>query len=105
VNNNGLDFLTSVNAEVKSVFSGKVTSVFNIPGAGYNIIITHGTYKTVYSGLSSSNVSVGGQVSAGQVLGNVIDSGDGYILHFELWRINESGVGAPQNPELWIKRR
>lgn len=105
VNNNGVDFLTSANAEVKSVFSGKVTSVFNIPGAGYNIIVTHGTYKTVYSGLTNANVSVGSQVSSGQSLGTVMDSGEGYLLHFELWRINETGIGTPQNPELWIKRR
>jgi murein DD-endopeptidase MepM/ murein hydrolase activator NlpD len=48
---------------------------------------------------------VGSQVSSGQSLGTVMDSGEGYLLHFELWRINETGIGTPQNPELWIKRR
>jgi murein DD-endopeptidase MepM/ murein hydrolase activator NlpD len=50
VNNNGVDFTTDKNASALAVFSGKVTSIFSIPGAGQNVIVTHGSYKTVYSG-------------------------------------------------------
>lgn len=104
VNNNGVDFITSSNAPVLAVFNGTVTSVFPIAGAGYNIIITHGTYKTVYSGLAGVNVTVGTKVSTKQAIGTVADNGDGYMLHFELWRVTET-AGVAQNPELWLKKK
>jgi septal ring factor EnvC (AmiA/AmiB activator) len=104
VNNKGVDFITSANAEIHTVFSGTVTSVFNIQGAGMNVIITHGAYKTVYSGLQNVSVAVGGKVNAKDKIGTVADNGEGYVLHFELGKVSEAGW-VPQNPELWLKRR
>ena len=104
VNNKGIDFITSANAEILTVFSGTVTSVFNIQGAGMNVIVTHGTYKTVYSGLQNVYVSVGSKVNTKDKIGNVADNGEGYVLHFELGKVSEAGW-VPQNPELWLKRR
>lgn len=104
VNSNGVDFVTEKEASVQAVFGGTVTSVFNIPGAGQNIIVTHGTYKTVYSGLASVNVSVGDKVTMKQKLGTVIYDGEEYTLHFEIWKVNAE-AGVAQNPELWIKKR
>ncbi len=104
LNNNGVDFTTQQGEAVLSVFSGKVTSVFSIPGAGYNIIVTHGTYKTVYSGLAQVNVKVGDKVSAKQNLGSVGLTDDEAVLHFELWSVN-STKGAAQNPESWMRKR
>ena len=104
VNNKGVDFITSANAEIFSVFSGTVTSVFNIQGAGMNVIVTHGAYKTVYSGLQNVVVAVGTKVNAKDKIGAVVDNGEGYVLHFELGKVSEAGW-VPQNPELWLKRR
>ena len=104
VNNKGVDFITSANAEILTVFSGTVTSVFNIQGAGMNVIVTHGAYKTVYSGLQNVYVSVGAKVNTKDKIGTVADNGEGYILHFELGKVSEAGW-IPQNPELWLKRR
>jgi murein DD-endopeptidase MepM/ murein hydrolase activator NlpD len=104
VNNKGVDFITSANAEIHTVFSGTVTSVFNIQGAGMNVIITHGAYKTVYSGLQNVSVTVGGKVNAKDKIGTVADNGEGYVLHFELGKVSDAGW-VPQNPELWLKRR
>jgi septal ring factor EnvC (AmiA/AmiB activator) len=104
VNNKGVDFITSANAEIFSVFSGTVTSVFNIQGAGMNVIVTHGAYKTVYSGLQNVVVAVGTKVNAKDKIGAVADNGEGYVLHFELGKVSEAGW-VPQNPELWLKRR
>lgn len=104
LNNNGVDFTTKQGENVLCVFGGKVTSVFSIPGAGYNIIVTHGTYKTVYSGLSQVSVKVGDKVNAKQSLGNVGMTDDEAVLHFELWSVN-STKGTAQNPESWIKKR
>lgn len=104
VNNKGVDFITSANAEIYSVFSGTVTSVFNIQGAGMNVIVTHGAYKTVYSGLQDVKVAVGSKVNAKDKIGSVADNGEGYVLHFELGKVSETGW-VPQNPELWLKKR
>lgn len=104
VNNKGVDFITSANAEIFTVFNGTVTSVFNIQGAGMNVIVTHGAYKTVYSGLQNVYVSVGSKVNTKDKIGNVADNGEGYVLHFELGKVSEAGW-VPQNPELWLKRR
>ena len=104
VNNKGVDFITSANAEIFTVFNGTVTSVFNIQGAGMNVIVTHGAYKTVYSGLQNVYVSVGAKVNTKDKIGTVADNGEGYILHFELGKVSEAGW-VPQNPELWLKRR
>jgi murein hydrolase activator len=81
-----------------------VTSVFNIPGAGQNVIITHGSYKTVYSGLANVSVSVGDKVTSKQSLGTIQSDGEEYTLHFEVWKVGSDG-GSAQNPELWIKKR
>ena len=104
LNNNGVDFTTKQGESVLCVFGGKVTSVFSIPGAGYNIIVTHGTYKTVYSGLAQVSVKVGDKVSSKQSMGSVGLTDDEAVLHFELWSVN-STKGTAQNPESWIKRR
>ena len=104
VNNKGVDFITSANADIYTVFNGTVTSVFNIQGAGMNVIVNHGAYKTVYSGLQNVYVSVGSKVNTKDKIGNVADNGEGYVLHFELGKVSEAGW-VPQNPELWLKRR
>jgi septal ring factor EnvC (AmiA/AmiB activator) len=104
VNNNGVDFSTTAGSNALAIFSGTVTSVFNIPGAGQNVIITHGSYKTVYSGLGNVSVKVGDKVSSKQSLGTIQSDGEEYTLHFEVWKVGSDG-GSAQNPELWIKKR
>lgn len=104
VNSNGVDFTSDKDAAVLAVFEGKVTSIFTIPGAGQNVIVTHGTYKTVYSGLNNVNVSIGDKVAIKQKIGTVLFDGEEFTLHFEIWKVN-SEAGAAQNPELWLKRR
>lgn len=104
INNNGVDFTTEKNTQALAVFSGTVTSVFSIPGAGQNVIITHGNYKTVYSGLSTVSVKSGDRITAKQSIGSVLDDGEQVVLHFELWKVTPEG-GVPQNPALWLKKR
>lgn len=104
VKNNGVDFVTEKNAAALAIFAGTVTSVFNIPGAGQNVIVTHGTYKSVYSGLADVSVKVGDKVSIKQKLGTVMFDGEENTLHFEIWKVSAE-AGAAQNPEGWIKRK
>lgn len=104
VNNNGMDFTTEDGAYALAVFGGKVTSVFSIAGAGQNVIVTHGSYKTVYSGLSNVTVKVGDTVDVKQKLGTILIDDDENTLHFEVWKVESTG-GKAQNPELWLKKR
>jgi len=104
VKNNGVDFITEKNAGALTIFAGTVTSVFNIPGAGQNVIVTHGTYKSVYSGLADVNVKVGDKVALKQKIGTVMFDGEENTLHFEIWKVSAES-GAAQNPETWIKRK
>ncbi|MFM7106242.1 MAG: murein hydrolase activator EnvC family protein, partial [Flavobacteriales bacterium] len=104
VNNNGVDFGTEKGASALAVFGGKVTSVFSIPGVGQNVIVTHGSYKSVYSGLENVSVAVGDKVTARQIIGKVSSDSDEYTLHFEIWKVGGE-AGSAQNPENWIKKR
>ncbi|MFN5619809.1 MAG: murein hydrolase activator EnvC family protein [Flavobacteriales bacterium] len=104
VNNNGVDFTTEKGANALAIFGGKVTSIFTIPGAGQNVIVTHGSYKTVYSGLETVAVKIGDALTTKQKLGTIMYDGEDYTLHFEVWKVG-ADAGAAQNPELWIKKR
>lgn len=59
---------------------------------------------TLYGHLSEVQVAPGEQVSAGQQIGLVGNSGDisGSALHFEV-RVGENNYSAVRNPELWVK--
>jgi murein DD-endopeptidase MepM/ murein hydrolase activator NlpD len=96
--NKGIDILTADNnTEVYAVSKGVVTKIVKLPIGGTSIIISHGTYRTVYASLASALVSEGDEVKARQKIGIVKKSSDGSILHFELWKDLE-----PQNPEHWL---
>lgn len=103
IENNGVDISTEEGANVLAVFGGTVTSVFTIPGAGKNVIVTHGAYKTVYSHLEAVTVKKGDTVDAGAALGNVLTISGKHICHLEIWKMTKEG-GTPQNPELWISK-
>lgn len=102
--NNGIDISTEAGTEVTTVFGGTVTSVFTIPGAGQNVIVTHGAYKSVYTHLQNVAVTKGDEVVAGEAIGQVLPIGGRHIAHLEIWKMTKDG-GLPQNPELWISKR
>jgi murein DD-endopeptidase MepM/ murein hydrolase activator NlpD len=95
--NRGIDVLAAENAEVYAVSKGVVTRIGNLPMGGISIIVSHGTYRTVYASLSSALVHIGDEVKSRQKIGIVKKSYDGPVLHFELWKDFE-----PQNPEQWL---
>ncbi|MEJ6505630.1 MAG: peptidoglycan DD-metalloendopeptidase family protein [Crocinitomicaceae bacterium] len=101
-NNNGVDISCRTGAETRAVFAGKVTAVFPIAGAGKVVILKHGNYRTVYSNLKESFVSIGDEVKIKSSLGVVMnqDSGLGQ-LHFEIHFV--SGLTTKSlNPSLWV---
>jgi len=101
-NNNGIDISTAKNSEARAIFSGKVSSVFTIPGAGKAVIIRHGDFLTVYSNLGEVFVKEGDAVITRQRIGTILtDSDEGKTeLHLEIWRGSNR-----MNPEDWIAGR
>jgi septal ring factor EnvC (AmiA/AmiB activator) len=102
-NNNGVDISAPKSAQVRAVFEGEVTSVLSIPGAGKVVIIRHGNYRTVYSNLQESYVSVGTKVSTKQAIGSLlpIDGETLSVAHFEIHQVADGQV-VRINPSLWI---
>jgi murein hydrolase activator len=103
IDNKGIDITTDKEAEVRSIFNGEVTSVFTIPGAGQNVIVTHGAYKSVYTNLKQVTVKKGDQVAAKETIGVVLSEGSKSIAHLEIWKVSSAG-GTPLNPSYWISK-
>ena len=103
-NNNGIDISCRSGAPIRAIFSGKVTAVFPIPGAGKVIILKHGNYRTVYSNLKESFVSIGDEVKTKTEIG-IVSATESSLgtLHFEVHLV--SGMTTKSlNPSLWIDR-
>ncbi|MCB9247368.1 MAG: M23 family metallopeptidase [Ignavibacteriales bacterium] len=78
-----------------------VSAIEWIPGYGSVLIITHrDNFRTVYGHLTDINVLEGNKVYAGDLIGNVSESLEGSILHFEIW--NERNY---QNPQDWLVKK
>jgi len=106
VPNNGIDIATNKDAQVRAVFEGTVSAIFSIPGAGKNVILNHGGYRTVYTNLKEVFVSKGQKISAKEALGVVLtDEVDGKTeAHIEIWKVSEKGT-TKEDPAKWIFRR
>lgn len=102
-NNRGIDISSPKNAQVRAIFDGEVTSVLSIPGAGKVVIIKHGNYRTVYSNLKDTYVSVGTKVTTKKVIGSLlsIDKQNISVSHFEIHHVVGSEVTC-LNPTLWV---
>lgn len=98
--NIGITIQTVSGANVKSVFEGVVTTVYDVAGS-QTVTIKHGKYFTTYYNLASVNVSKGATVSMGQVIGRAAqnDDGDGEIIF--VVNVESNFV----NPESWLKNR
>ena len=97
--NNGIDIATDQNTIVRTVFDGTISRIFFIKGAGKAILINHGEYFSVYSGLKEISVKVGEKVLSKEKIGTVItqESELKTELHFEIWKGYEK-----QDPSKWL---
>lgn len=104
VENNGIDIVTTKNANVRAIFGGKVTSVLIIPGAGKVIMVSHGEYRTVYANLQEVFVKKGELLSAKQNIGKLLINEEGVSeSHLEIWKIASTGMNTV-NPSLWLSK-
>ena len=97
--NNGINIATNENAIIRSVFNGRVSRIFFIKGEGKAVLINHGEYFTVYSGLKTVSVKLGDEVLTKEQIGTVLtdNSEKKTELHFEIWQGYDK-----LNPSLWL---
>jgi len=94
-----LDLAGKTGDPVKAALKGTVLHVDNNRTLGNFIILKHGEYQTLYGHLSAVNVSTGDEVSQGQVIGKVGETGytTGPHLHFEVFK-NGNRINGAINP-------
>ena len=99
---NAIDIGTPTGTALRAANSGTVVAVSYEYSGGYYIAIDHGGgYSTRYFHLSAQYVSVGQQVSRGELIGRTGSSGaavTGPHLHFELHAPRANGTIGPVNP-------
>lgn len=101
IRNNGINIATDKGELARAVFEGTVVSVMAITSTNIAIIVKHGDYFTVFSGLDRSFVSQGDVVQPGKALGTVHTNLQGKTeLHFELWKGKQY-----QNPAGWLAKK
>ena len=86
--NNGVDIVTEKNAKVNAIFDGKISRIFVVKGEGKAILISHGEFYTVYSGLQEVVVETGEKVLTREKIGEVRynEKEQRSLLHFEIWK-------------------
>ena len=98
LNSKGIDIRGQQGAMARAIFDGEVSSIFQY-GSTYIVMLRHGSYISVYSGLKSVSVRKGQKVKTKDSLGVIGTDPDGhYTLHFQLRR--ESTL---LNPEHWVR--
>jgi murein hydrolase activator len=103
MDNKGVDIRTSAGAGARAVFEGTVSTAMYINGGGWTVMVNHGNFFTVYSGLQSVSVKTNQKVSTKQALGVVGANDYGEpTMHFEIWKVGKGSTAL--NPEAWIAR-
>ena len=93
----GVDLAAVPGAPVLAANGGRVIFAgWNDYGYGYTIVLAHGPFTTLYGHLSEIYVSCRQDVSPGQIIGGVGNTGNssGPHLHFEI----RYGTDSPQDP-------
>lgn len=99
INNKGIYIQTTTGADARAVYEGEVTTCM-VMGSTYAIIVQHGNYRTVYTGIQTPAVKPGDKVQAKQTIGRIASNPDDdnkTELQFQVWQDREL-----LNPELWL---
>ncbi len=97
--NDGINIQTAQGEKVKTIFTGEVRAVAFIPTLGNTVIVSHGEYFTVYSGLKDVTVKKGQKVVTNQEIGKMLVNSEGISeLRFQI-RKNTLAL----DPQAWLK--
>jgi murein hydrolase activator len=101
IDNDGINIQTKEKEKVKAVFEGEVREVFYLPGTGNSVMIKHGEFFTVYSGLREVYVKKGQKVNTQQEIGEVVTNAEGVSeLRFQIRK-----KLTPLDPQQWLMKR
>lgn len=99
IDNDGINIQTAQNEKVRSIFGGEVKMVAFLPSIGNTVIIAHGEYFTVYSGLKDVYVKKGQKITTGQEIGLLQVNSEGVSeLRFQIRKHT-----IPLNPQVWLR--
>ncbi|MBQ0056920.1 MAG: peptidoglycan DD-metalloendopeptidase family protein [Bacteroidales bacterium] len=98
--NYSITISTAVGAHACAVFEGTVKKVVRT-SEDWTILINHGEYTSVYSGLSLCHVKEGDKVKMRQSIGVIKTDVDGKRAEMMFWIY---GKNDAENPELWLKK-
>lgn len=99
LDNKGLYIQAPKDSKVRAVFEGEVTSCLVLSNT-YAVIIQHGSYRSVYSGLSKLSVKQGDKVTAKQVIGTLYtdpEQDNKTELYFQIYKNRDI-----ENPRRWL---
>lgn len=99
LDNLGVNIQTREGERVKVVFDGTVKTISANPLLGTTVIVNHGDYFTVYTGLREVFVKSGQKVTTNQELGSVQQNVEGVPeLRFRIYKQT-----TPLDPEVWLR--
>lgn len=99
INNLGINIQTRQDEKVRCIFNGEVRKVASFGLIGNSVIINHGEYYSVYSGLKEVFVKRGDKVTANQEIGQLMVNKDGVSeLRFMIYK-NQT----PLDPQAWLR--
>ena len=99
-NNLGIDIETTPGTKARAIFEGEVARVFSFGGAEKAVMLRHGNYYTVYTGLIEVYVKAGDKVAIRQELGLIYSDpkdNNRTRLSFQIRKEMEK-----LNPEKWL---
>lgn len=101
IKSNGIVIATSIDANVRTVFKGKVLSILKFKGSNLTVLIQHGNYISVYKNLSKVYVNKGQDVESLDIIGQVFsnNSDSKSTLQFSIFN-NTTAL----DPYLWIAK-
>ena len=99
INNSGIDIETPDEQQLRAVFSGEVSSIQAIKGAGKLLQIRHGNYISTYYNVKNISVKVGDKVTAKQPIGKVSRS---KITNRSILKFSVFQKGKFLDPTKWL---
>ena len=101
IKSNGIVIATTKNANIRSVFNGKVLSILKFKGSNLTILIQHGNYISVYKNLSKVYVNKGQNVESFDIIGEVFSSNSESKTTLQFSIFNNT---TALDPYLWIAK-
>jgi septal ring factor EnvC (AmiA/AmiB activator) len=97
----GINIAAPRGAQVRAVFEGEVTGVYNLDHFNNCVTERSGSYIVLYANLAATSVRMGDRVAINRQIGSLFDTDDEsqHLLIFQIWRET-----TPVDPEQWLRK-